>query len=120
MRGCVLIVEDDADVRETLRSMLEDRGHPVLCAEHGAAALHLLRTASPLPSVILLDVVMPVMDAHAFRREQLADPAIASIPVIVLTGESNPEEKSAQLSAAHGLQKPMDVDELLAVVDRYA
>ena len=120
MRGCVMIVEDDGNVRETLRSLFEDRGHPVLCAENGAEAIALLRTASPLPAVILLDLAMPVMDGYAFRREQLADPAIASVPVVIVTAETHVDEKCQRLSAAHGLRKPIDVDELLAVVDRFA
>ena len=115
----ILVVEDDKDVRESLRELLEDEGFAVLCAEHGMAALEALRTADALPKLILLDLTMPVMDGYRFRAAQLADPAIALVPVIVMTADSDLEDKRRRIGCEHVLRKPMKANELLATVALY-
>jgi len=77
-------VEDDAAVRGALQDALSDDGFEVATAENGRAALELLR-AGRRPSAILLDLMMPVMDGWDFRQEQLNDPSLKDIPVVVLT-----------------------------------
>jgi CheY-like chemotaxis protein len=72
-----------------------------------------------LPSVILLDLMMPVMDGWQFRTEQLRDPALAAIPVILISADGTVREKAAALSAAAFLRKPIDVEQLLALVRQY-
>jgi CheY-like chemotaxis protein len=90
----VLIVDDDHALREAVAEALGDEGFTVSCSAHGLEALNTLR-AGLRPDVILLDLMMPVMDGWAFRQEQSRDPALASIPVVVVT-------------AAHTLPKPID------------
>jgi CheY-like chemotaxis protein len=80
----VLVVEDDAPIREALCAVLRDDGYAVAEAGDGQEALEFLRT-HPTPRVILLDLMMPVMDGWTFLREQAADPALAGIPVVVIT-----------------------------------
>src|SRR5262245_22499124 len=82
--GCILIVDDDSDLRETIREVLDDEGYETAAAGNGAEALAWLREA-PLPALILLDLMMPLMDGWRFREEQLKDDRIAAIPVIVMT-----------------------------------
>jgi CheY-like chemotaxis protein len=78
----ILIVDDDAQVREGLAMAMEAAGHDVRTVENGVEALDELRTYRP--DVILLDLVMPTMDGWTFRLQQLRNPALASIPVVVL------------------------------------
>ncbi len=81
----VLVVDDDADVRQLLRRMLESDGHAVVEAENGRAALGALRAGRP--AVILLDLMMPEMDGFEFVAELRRDEAWRSIPVVVITAK---------------------------------
>lgn len=114
--GCdrsVLVVEDDGLVREAMRMVLQWEGYRVDCAANGQEALDRLREG-PRPSLILLDVAMPVLDGQQFRRAQRADPDLASIPVIVVSGTA----LAASVEAAGHLQKPFQVEELLEIIRR--
>jgi CheY-like chemotaxis protein len=111
----VLLVEDDADVRNALQVLLKRQGHRVTCAANGQEALDLLR-AGHRPSLIVLDLVMPVMDGWRFRAEQLKDPELARVPVIVVSADAHAEEHAAGIGAVGYLKKPVRVDRLVAVV----
>jgi len=111
----VLIVEDDADIRETLAEFLRDEGYDVACAQHGRDALDQLKV-SALPSVILLDLSMPVMDGFEFRSEQLKDPRLASIPVVVITAGQQLRDLPADLPV---IAKPPNLETLVSMVQRY-
>jgi CheY-like chemotaxis protein len=113
----ILVVEDDAATRDALVLILSDRGFTVLGAANGQEALGVLRGATR-PDLILLDLMMPIMDGWQFRREQGRDPALAAIPVVVLSADGNVQQKAASLRAADYLQKPVDVEHLLEVVRR--
>jgi CheY-like chemotaxis protein len=80
----VLVVDDDLDIRECLREVLHEAGFAVAEAWNGSEALTYLR-ANPPPAVILLDLFMPVMDGWELERRLQADPALARIPLFVLT-----------------------------------
>jgi CheY-like chemotaxis protein len=110
----ILIAEDDADAREQIRLLLERQGYRVRTAGNGQEALNLLR-ADPPPELILLDLMMPVLDGWEVRRRQLADPALAAIPVVVLTAVNETD----RLGDVGYLLKPIDPDELLAVLQRF-
>ena len=112
----VLVVEDDADFREALVSALEHAGYEVIAAVNGAAALQLLQWRI-VPSVVLLDLMMPVMDGRTFREHQLADPALASIPVIVLSADAQAEDLATSLGVQAVLKKPVDLEVLLQNLD---
>ncbi len=120
VRGSVLVVDDDEDIRLTLRELLEDEKYDVWTAQNGQVALDLLRRAAHLPSLILLDLMMPVKDGFAFRTEQRADPKLAAVPVIVMSAAADLRAKSARLGVAHHLCKPVDLDTLLAAIARFA
>jgi CheY-like chemotaxis protein len=116
-RRGVLIVEDNADIQQAIVQVLEDEGYEVRVASNGREALDALRSPDiPLPRVILLDLMMPVMDGWAFRAEQVADPTLSDIPVIVLTADGNATEKVAHLDVAGSLRKPVDLLTLLGAV----
>ena len=95
----ILIVEDNALNREMLAAMLEEH-YQTLEAENGLEALELLRRSREEVALILLDVVMPVMDGYTFLDELKKDPALALIPVIIMTQGDSEEDEVAAL--AHG------------------
>ncbi len=107
----ILIVEDDEIVRRAIQMVLEWEGYAVDCAANGQEALDYLH-AGNRPSLILLDVMMPVLDGEQFRREQLHDPCIASIPVIVVSAATFAEA----VSAVQHIRKPFEVQELLDAI----
>jgi two-component system response regulator MprA len=83
----LLLVEDDDDIRETLHSVLEHRGLRVIAARNGREAIEMVRASGTRPSLILLDLLMPVMDGEAFLEAQQSDPLLAHVPVIVTTAQ---------------------------------
>src|SRR5438105_3116964 len=121
--GNVLIVEDDPDTREMLAALLATEGFHAVGAEDGLEALHLLRTvrhrAPDVPCLVLLDLKMPRLSGSEFRRAQLGDPIVATIPIAVMSGAVDAEERAQTLGAVATLTKPIDFDVLLEVVRRY-
>ncbi len=115
----VLVVEDDPDVREALTVVLRDAGYGIRLAMDGIEAMEALREGLR-PSAILLDLMMPGMNGFEFREEQRADPAIADIPVIVITATRWTERTAFQIGAAACVPKPAQVDDLIAAVRRVA
>jgi CheY-like chemotaxis protein len=113
----VLIVDDDSDIAAVLAETLADRGYRTDTAGDGRAALDRLRRAPP-PSLILLDLTMPLMDGREFRRVQLETPELAAIPVVVLTADAS-AQRNAHVDAAGWLIKPIALDTLLDTVARY-
>jgi CheY-like chemotaxis protein len=115
----VLLVEDDADVRETITMLLEAEGFSVAAVVDGAAALARLRAPGEKPCVILLDLMMPRMNGWEFRAAQAADPALAAIPVVLLSASAQMDLLAADFAAAETLRKPVPLATLCAVVERY-
>lgn len=115
----ILVIDDDPDIRETLIEVLEDAGHETLAAANGNEALRTLRTTESPPCLILLDLMMPIMDGRTFREEQLKDPALAAIPVVVLSAFRDAADTANELSAQAHLPKPVSLDALMRVVDTY-
>ena len=114
----VLVVEDDQDIREVMVEVLESRGFSVSAAHHGEEALARLQNGAA-PCLILLDLMMPVMDGWAFCEEKEKDPALAAIPIIVVSAVSTRDPRNAGLRAVEHIAKPLDVGKLLASVERY-
>jgi CheY-like chemotaxis protein len=112
----ILVVDDDPDIRDSLREVLEDEGHQVTCLANGREALDYLKTANPRPCVILLDLMMPVMDGWQFRREQKADPDIADIPLVVITATG---KRPVLIDAAELVMKPLDLNQLFKAIEKY-
>ena len=110
----ILLVEDDPEARDEMASALRSEGYDVVAAGDGQEALEELRRAAP--ALILLDLMMPVMDGFEFRVRQMQDPALAEIPIIVLSGGWDVQRKSAALGATACLQKPVDPAMLLEMV----
>ena len=114
----VLVVEDHADLREMLAVLLEGEGFHVQTAANGVEALRQL--AERRPSLILLDLMMPVMTGDQFRERQLADPRFRDVPVICLTAVHDADAAAQRLHADAYFQKPIDIELLLAAVRQHA
>jgi CheY-like chemotaxis protein len=108
----VLIVEDESDLRNCLGDLFEDEGYHVERAADGKEGLTRMRSLAR-PGVVLLDLIMPIMSGNEAYAAMQADPALASLPVIVMT--------SAPWLAPSGalvMRKPLDLERLLATVKR--
>jgi CheY-like chemotaxis protein len=116
-----MVVEDDRDTREVLKLILELEGMGVTEASDGFEALdrlHQLREGDPRqPCVIVLDIMMPRCSGPEFRRRQLNDPLIASVPVIVLSAIAD-QMRMDELHAFASVAKPFDPDQLVQVIKR--
>ena len=113
----VLVVEDDEATREMLRYLVQSTGCSVVTAANGREALAHLRNGLT-PSLILLDLMMPVMDGCAFDHELARDLQLSSIPTIVVT--AFPERAGGLARHLNVVQKPVDIDQILALVEQYA
>jgi CheY-like chemotaxis protein len=116
----ILVIEDDEDIREAVLDTLHDQGFAAEGAPGAARGLDLLRSTAIKPAVVLLDLMMPGMSGADFRAEQLRDPSLASIPIVVLSADVNIEARCAELGAAGCLKKPFHLDALIAVAERFA
>jgi len=115
--GAVLIVEDDADVRGALAAFLEGEGYDVLEAADGREALERLHAASVC--LVLLDLWMPRMNGWEFRAEQLKVPALAAVPVVVMTADHAAAARAVDLGAQGCVTKPIEFPTLMGYVDRF-
>jgi CheY-like chemotaxis protein len=97
-------------MRENLRDLLVDAGCDVVTARDGVEALSMLRSGGRLPCLIVLDLMMPAMNGYKFRALQLGDPALASIPVVVLTVHDQPPRLDTEVIR----KVPFQSDRLLA------
>ena len=112
----IAIVDDDSDLRETLSDILRDAGYATLPFAGAREALAGLRSLEAMPALILLDLMMPGMSGWEFRHEQLCDPVLRDIPVVVVSASRDLARHP--ISAKEILQKPVDIATLLASVAR--
>jgi signal transduction histidine kinase/CheY-like chemotaxis protein len=115
-KGTVLVIDDDPNARELMVRSLSKEGFRVLAASGGRDGLRLAREARP--HVITLDVLMPDMDGWMVLKELKADPALAAIPVIMIT-MADDRSMGYALGASDYLTKPIDRERLAASVQRY-
>ena len=109
----ILIVEDEANIRELLRLYLEREGYTVLEAENGVEGIK--KWKSDKPDMLLLDVMMPVMDGWAVCREIRAE---SDVPIIMLTakGETADRVSGLEMGADDYIVKPIEMPEVIARV----
>lgn len=114
----ILLVDDDAGIRDAFRDVLDDEGFQVATAVDGSDALRYLQSMPP-PRLIILDLMMPGMDGWHFLRLQREDPALKSIPVVVLSAQMLTEAEAATLHVALYLRKPVKMLSLMMIVESY-
>jgi len=112
--GHILVVEDDADTMYSMCDVLVSEGYESSAVPSGEAALQYLKR-SPAPCLVLLDLMMPGLSGHDVVRKLKADPAFASIPLVIVSGAENAELPGLPPS----LKKPVDVQQLLALVSAH-
>lgn len=115
----ILVVEDQEDNRQILRDLLASAGFDMVEAENGEAGVQ--AAADEKPDLILMDIQLPVMDGYEATRRIKADPALKSIPVIVVTSYalSGDEEKARAAGCDGYVTKPYSPRQLLAKVREY-
>jgi CheY-like chemotaxis protein len=116
--GPVLVVEDDPDIRQAIAELLEDEGYECILAEHGLDALETLRRRTP--SLVLTDLLMPVMDGVELIARVRADTRWSHLPIVVMTAAGDRiigvEVESLNVPV---LRKPVDVANLAQVISRH-
>jgi CheY-like chemotaxis protein len=117
-RWVVLIVDDVDATRSGLAQLLQLLGYATEEARNGADGLEKLR-GNPHIAVVVLDLLMPGPNGIWFREEQLKDPAIAEVPVIVFTGAEPSDVLTKALRITEVLHKPVSADSLCAAIGRY-
>jgi CheY-like chemotaxis protein len=113
----VLVVDDDAIMRELLRLHLANAGCEVLAAEDGIAGGY--QVLKRQPDLVIVDVDMPYMTGYQLVEALKADPATNQVPVLFLSSREDVDERAAKLGAQAYLRKPVKADRLLEVVALY-
>ena len=125
LAGPILVVEDDPDIRESLVGFLELQGWSVSAAGNGKQALEAISRA-PAPSIVLLDMAMPIMDGHKLLNVRKTTEALREVPVVIVS--AGMAVMNARALAVYGenydvaafLKKPVEPRQLLETVERYA
>jgi len=112
-RPLVLVVDDDPDILEAICDILAGEGYRVARARHGLEALGAIDLERP--SLVLLDLMMPVMDGLAFSQALRQRERDRGVPIVVISADGN-RQKAAAVGARGFLAKPFDIDALLAEV----
>lgn len=114
----VLIVDDDTDILEALRELLQTHGVPVQTVPSAFAALSTL-ARDPVPGLVLLDLRMPGMSGWQLFEWMQREPTTAGIPVVIISGERQDRGAAQARGVKDVLQKPIDLGAMLALVDQY-
>jgi CheY-like chemotaxis protein len=117
MAATILVIDDDASIRDLLRMHLSAAGYEVNVAPDAIAAGYLV-LRSP-PDLIICDINMPHMDGFEFIEALKSDTTLPSIPVIFLSSYNDGDERSKQLGAVGYLTKPVRADKLLQLVAKH-
>jgi CheY-like chemotaxis protein len=110
----VLVVEDNQDIRDAIKMVIEFEGYDVLTASNGKEALDLLSALKTLPSLIFLDLMMPIMDGWSFAEKINQEKIFTQIPLVVISAFLNKE--TIPTNACDYLEKPMNFDKLLSTL----
>ena len=113
-RPCVLIVEDDDDVREFMQLLVSFAGYDTMTARDGQDALVKMRQRRPC--IVLLDLQMPRMDGWEFRARQMQDLSLSDIPVVCVTAFFDPAQVTRQLGL-RCISKPADFPAIINAVE---
>ena len=117
--GLIMVVDDDEDIRLMMRVLLEEDGYGVLEAENGQQAVEMAQ--SLCPSLILMDLSMPVLDGFAATRRLRSLTKLGDVPIIAITAFDTPEHRTNASAAGvdEYLTKPIDFVKLDKLLDRF-
>lgn len=113
----VIVVDDDPAILDLVEMVLDEEGYTVRTASNGLEALDLLQ--SQQPSLVLLDLMMPVMDGWTFCRTVKDNAETSNLPIVVMSADLHLGQKADDIRADDFLLKPFDIDNLLEMVARY-
>ena len=113
----VLVIEDDPDTKDAICGLLEYSGYSAMGVSNGREAIDFLKTHSA-PSVIVLDLMMPVMNGWEFRDLQAADEGLSKIPVVVISASGVPSHLVHSKGTIDYIPKPFDPDRLMEAIER--
>jgi two-component system, chemotaxis family, chemotaxis protein CheY len=117
---CVLVVDDDQEIRESLAEVLQEHGCSAIAVANGAQALETLQNLEgERACLILLDLMMPVMDGRAFRQEQMRHEELANIPVVLISAFANVRDEASDMNVAGYLQKPFQLSDIIQTAKTY-
>jgi len=119
MKERVVVVEDDELIRDSLLEVLEENGYEAIGAGDGREALDKLAALDGPPCLIVLDLMMPGMDGREFRKHQLEDPALAAIPVVVISAFRDLDEIAKELAPVGHFKKPLKLKDFLNIVQTH-
>jgi response regulator RpfG family c-di-GMP phosphodiesterase len=121
LKKLVLTIDDDGDIIEAIRSVLEMEGYEIISAKNGKQALELLSKLpdNGLPDLILLDYEMPILNGSEFNRDRLLEPRLAHIPVVLMTAALDIKKIMDKLDVEAYLQKPMGIDSIIKVANNF-
>lgn len=117
----VLLVEDDADTREVVRTLLEEEGYETVAVADGQEAIEYLSRCDNLPCMVLLDLLMPRVGGVAVLSWMHTQPRLANVPVAVISARQ--QSSGSQVASAFRehvigiLQKPFDIDRVLTLLE---
>jgi CheY-like chemotaxis protein len=115
----ILLIEDDAGIRESVAECLESEGYAVTPVSNGLEGLDWLRRPPHRPNLIVLDLVMPVMNGTQFLAELREDRGLRDLPVVLMTAAA--PSAGMPLPDANGyLAKPFELSDLLDAIERHA
>ena len=115
MEKSILVIDDEPDIRFTLADILKALGYSVRVASNGREALENIR-AYGAPSIIVLDLMMPVMDGYQFWSEQHQDPKLATVPVVVITAGTS--VRRDELDPFGVVKKPIRLPLLCSLIEK--
>lgn len=115
----ILIVDDEQDIVETLKFILESQGYTCFCAYNGEDGLN--QAKEIMPDLIILDVMMPKINGYKISRLLKYDNKYKNIPIIMVTARSQEQDKliGEETGVNEYISKPFELDEILAVVKKY-
>jgi CheY-like chemotaxis protein len=116
----ILLIEDDRDICAAVVEVLADEGFETVTVANGVEGLKRLRSSHPRPFLIVLDLMLPIMDAWEFRAAQKSDATMADIPVVIFSANPKIAQHADELGAEAIIRKPPNLEELLEIVTRFA
>lgn len=115
----ILVVDDEQDIVETLKFVIEAKGFNCICAYDGEEGLQLAR--EEMPDLIILDVMMPKINGFKISRLLKYDSKYKDIPILMVTARSQDEDKliGEETGADEYITKPFEIDEVMQKIDKY-
>ena len=115
----ILLVDDNAGLREALIDFLSPRGYAVECAANGDEALPLVASVKSRPALIFLNLIMPVLDGWGFLAQLRNEHQLTGIPVVIMSGCRDVARQAKQAGAVAVVRKPVEPKMLLRIIEHF-